>query len=129
MQAAKPVYCLSLRLLSVGLIALLCACATPRPDPLPVPPEPSKARQVTIAMLGATGLAGSYILNQALAQGYDVRVLARTPSKLDRYAGRVTVVQGDARDSDTIAQLMQGADVVVSALGPVKADGDGARMI
>ncbi|MEM6580682.1 MAG: NAD(P)H-binding protein [Pseudomonadota bacterium] len=129
MQTTKPVYSLSLRLLSVGLIALLCACATPRPDPLPVPPAPSKTQQVTIAMLGATGLAGSYILNQALAQGYNVRVLARTPSKLERYAGRIAVVKGDARDSETIAELLRGADVVVSALGPVKADGDGAKMI
>jgi putative NADH-flavin reductase len=86
-------------------------------------------KDVSIALLGGTGMVGSFILSAALHQGYDVRVLARTPSKLEALAGYITVIQGDARDSDAIDSLLRGSDIVISALGPVKADGSEASML
>lgn len=80
-------------------------------------------------MLGATGMAGGYLLREALARGYEVRALARTPDKLAELRDQLTIVQGDARDPLVIQELLQGADVVISALGPVKADGDAARFV
>ncbi len=69
-------------------------------------------------------MVGDFVLREALARGYSVRALARTPAKLDEFTGRITIVQGDARDPAVIAELLRGSDVVISALGPVGSDGD-----
>ena len=86
-------------------------------------------RDKTIALIGATGMTGRYVLRRALAEGYPVKVLARTPAKLEGLTPRVTIVQGDARDPEAIEKLLSGSDIVISALGPVKADGAAAQMI
>ena len=86
----------------------------------------SPEKNITVAMLGATGMAGSYILSEALVQGYKIRALARTPDKLKGINDRISIIQGDARDISAIRELLQGSDVVISALGPVKSDGQEA---
>jgi putative NADH-flavin reductase len=114
----------------VFMVAVLTACAAPEREPAPEPAVVAvEKRDVTIAMLGATGMAGTFILEEALAQGYDVRALARTPAKLDALKDRITIIKGDALDAAALDELLDGSDVVISALGPVKADGDAARMI
>ena len=116
---------------AMALSVILMACAARPPLPaanLPQPPQPASNGQ-TIALLGATGMTGQYLLREALARGYAVRALARTPAKLDAFGARITIVQGDARDAATIEKLLRGSDVVISALGPVKADGDAAQFI
>ncbi|MDN3685169.1 NAD(P)H-binding protein [Vibrio sinaloensis] len=52
-----------------------------------------------------------------LKRGYRLRILARTPAKVKPHAN-ITVVQGDARDSESLDALLQGVDAVVSTLGP-----------
>jgi putative NADH-flavin reductase len=74
-----------------------------------------------LAMLGATGRTGRLVLATALARGHDVTALVRDPARLEGPEG-VAVVVGDSRDADALARLVQGADAVVSALGPVKKD-------
>lgn len=122
-----------LPVLAIALCAsLMLGCASSAPVPVLVPDAaPGKVitEQRTIALLGATGMVGGYLLREALARGYKVRALARTPDKLDEFAGQITIVQGDARDPLAIQALLHGADVVISALGPVAADGDAARFI
>lgn len=86
-------------------------------------------RDETIALIGATGMAGRYILQRALAEGYPVKVLARNPAKLAALESRIDIVQGDARDPLAIERLIRGSDVVITALGPVEADGDEAQMV
>ncbi len=111
---------------------LLSACVSQDRRTASAPPVDGGLRSnenTTIAVLGATGMVGGFILQQALAQGYQVRALARTPQKLDAFKDRLTIVEGDARDLSVLDELLRGSDVVLSALGPVKADGDGARMI
>jgi putative NADH-flavin reductase len=123
---------LKARIAIVLTAILLCACvSTPGPGGLPTVDERSYSanKDVTLAILGATGMVGGFLLEQALEQGYQLRVLARTPAKLDSFKGRITVVEGDARDSSAIGELLLGSDVVLSALGPVKADGNAARML
>jgi putative NADH-flavin reductase len=118
--------------LALCLVILLAGCVSPQVK-LDVediargsqPPD----RDITIALIGATGMAGRYILQRALAEGYPVKVLARTPAKLEDLAPRIDIVQGDARDPDAIVRLLSGSDVVITALGPVKADGAAAQMI
>jgi putative NADH-flavin reductase len=55
---------------------------------------------------------------QALEVGYEVVALARTPSKLDREHERLTVVQGDVQDAEAVGLAIEGADAVLSVLGP-----------
>ncbi|MEM9255307.1 MAG: NAD(P)H-binding protein [Pseudomonadota bacterium] len=116
--------------LIVVLVLLLVSCAAPPRQPVPLPDDSQVDKKgITIAMLGATGMAGGFIVREALAQGYDVRALARSPHKLDGLKDRVTVIQGNALDPDALSTLLEGSDVVVSALGPVRADGGAASMI
>lgn len=72
----------------------------------------------TIAVLGATGRTGRHLVEQSLAAGHAVRALARLPTAVPSRA-RLTVLGGDARQADDVAELLVGADVVISALGPV----------
>ncbi|RLQ21648.1 NAD-dependent epimerase/dehydratase family protein [Seongchinamella sediminis] len=104
------------------LSLLLAACASQQK----LPPQQIAAaiapvsQPTTIALLGGTGMVGGHILQQALARGYPLRVLARSPEKLAYLGERITVVAGDARDPDVIADLLDSAEVVISAIGPGK---------
>lgn len=71
----------------------------------------------TLALIGGTGRAGSQVINEALERGYHLRILARDPSKVTKHE-RVTVVQGDALNEESLDKLLEGADAVVSTLGP-----------
>jgi putative NADH-flavin reductase len=73
----------------------------------------------TVAVLGATGRTGSLLVDELLRRGHTVRVLVRRPDALGPLTGRVEVVQGSSTDPAAVDQwLADGADVVVSALGP-----------
>lgn len=118
--------------LLVLLAWLLAACTSNAPAPpaqSATAPPLTVAEQRTVALLGATGMTGGYLLQEALARGYQVRALARTPAKLAAYGERITIIEGDALNPATINELLRGSDVVINALGPVRADGDAARMI
>jgi len=122
----------SKKFLLVVAALMLSACAAPDRQPAPLPDIEGTVlprKNITIAMLGATGLSGGYIIQEALAQGYEVRALVRTPQKLQALKERITIIQGDARDPAALESLLQGSDIVISALGPAKADGAAARML
>jgi putative NADH-flavin reductase len=69
-----------------------------------------------IAIFGASGATGVLLTERALARGYRVGALVRTPAKFT-YADRVEVVEGSVFDSGAIGRTLAGADVVLSALG------------
>jgi len=69
-----------------------------------------------ILVLGATGGTGRLVVSQALARGYDVAALVRSPGKGSGLEGAQLVV-GDARDETTLREALKGRDAVVSALG------------
>ena len=79
-----------------------------------------------LALFGATGSTGLHIIEEALKQGYVLSVYTRDAKKLAALAGKVEVVVGDLQDRDAIAKCIQGADAVISALGPnsFKVEGD-----
>lgn len=68
-------------------------------------------------MFGATGATGARVVAQALDRGWEVRALARKPEALTISDPRLTVVEGDAREADAVAQVVRGADAVVSTIG------------
>jgi uncharacterized protein YbjT (DUF2867 family) len=69
-----------------------------------------------ILVLGASGGTGRLIVSQALALGYDVTALMRSPEKGSDLKGAKLIV-GDARDEIALRQALKGQDAVVSALG------------
>ena len=86
-----------------------------------------------IAIIGATGRAGSQLLEEALRRGHTVTAIARNTDKLAVRPG-VTVKQVDALNAEALQQAISGSDVVISAahfstlpasavIGPVKKAG------
>lgn len=87
-----------------------------------------------IVLFGGTGKAGRRVLERALAQGHQVRVLVRDPAKLEVTDSRVHVVVGDVLDAAKVEETVAGAEVVVSLFGQVKGSprslqADGTRLI
>ena len=78
-----------------------------------------------LAVFGATGRTGRHLVEQALAAGHEVTAFVRDPSKLTDVGlsaehERLTVVQGDVQEAGRVGEAVQGADVVLSALGHTK---------
>ncbi len=71
-----------------------------------------------IAVFGGTGRTGKHIVEQALAQGEAVNVLARTPAKVEIDNPRLVVIEGDIKNLAAVEQTIRGVDAVLSALGP-----------
>ena len=72
---------------------------------------------MNIALFGATGGTGKPFLEQALAAGHSIRAQARTPSKLDITHPNLSILQGDVLNADSVRDVLNGTDAVVSALG------------
>jgi len=67
-----------------------------------------------IAIIGATGRAGSRIAAEALARGHQVTGIVRDPARAAAPEG-VALVAGDATRPDSIVPALRGRDAVVSA--------------
>ena len=77
---------------------------------------PNRPLQVTV--FGATGKIGRHVVDQLLAAGHTVTAYARNPSKLTTTQPNLTVIQGGLDDPAGIGRATEGADAVISALGP-----------
>jgi putative NADH-flavin reductase len=88
-----------------------------------------------LTIFGATGGTGTELVRQALEEGHDVTAVVRDPARLDVPAHeRLRVVTADVRDPVAIEPVIEGADAVLSALGPrgrgpTTICSDGARAI
>lgn len=72
---------------------------------------------MNVVLYGATGKAGSRILNELLSRGHQVKAVARDSAKLPQRPG-LAVETGDLSDVDAITQAIRGSDAVISAYGP-----------
>lgn len=71
-----------------------------------------------IGLLGATGGSGQAFLEQAVAAGHEVQVVARRPEAVVVPPGSpVTVSRGDATDATALADDLRGCEVVVDLVG------------
>ncbi|MDF0541948.1 NAD(P)-dependent oxidoreductase [Sphingobium sp. H39-3-25] len=68
-----------------------------------------------VAVLGASGRAGSEITKELAARGHQVIAIARKPEAIPALAG-VSAKAGDASDPAALADLLRGTDAVISAL-------------
>lgn len=75
---------------------------------------------------GATGYVGSLVVERLLDEGWQVRVLVRSPKKLDEHPwhNRVEVVEGDASNADDVARALEDIDVAWYLLHSMGGDGD-----
>src|ERR1700757_4296060 len=72
-----------------------------------------------LTILGATGATGTCLTSQALAAGHEVTAIVRDPARLAVPAHpRLRVVTADVMDPASIAPAVEGADAVISAIGP-----------
>jgi putative NADH-flavin reductase len=70
-----------------------------------------------VAVIGGTGKAGKYLVEQLLSQGYQCKLLIRNPEHLSGISLLAEVVHGDARDYHAIRMLVDGCNAVISTLG------------
>ena len=74
-----------------------------------------------LAVFGATGPSGQCVIEEALRRNYTVTIFARTPSKLPESISSspsVTIIKGTLSDKEAISKALEGADAVLSTLGP-----------
>lgn len=70
-----------------------------------------------VALIGATGYAGSRILAEALARGHLVSAIARKPESLEANPSLVPL-RADIHDTDGLARLLVGQDAIIDAFNP-----------
>ncbi|XP_061528358.1 flavin reductase (NADPH)-like [Phycodurus eques] len=70
-----------------------------------------------IAVLGATGQTGQFVVNQALQQGHAVTAVVRNLDKVTVRHDNLKVVEGDIFSADSLKSHLKGVDVLVSCLG------------
>lgn len=92
---------------------------------------------VKVLVTGGTGFVGSHALRELLRDGHEVRLLARTPSKV-RQEG-VEIVAGDMTDPEAVLRAVTGCEAVVHCAAEIGVSGgsgplstanvDGTRLI
>ena len=106
--------------LATGLLLGLAACSPPPEEQVVVEVDEGAAAQgvsTRIAVIGATARSGRVIIAQALAAGYEVVGLARSPEKLGIEHPNLTLVKGDVRDVDSLKNALRGDEVVICMVG------------
>lgn len=71
-----------------------------------------------LTVFGGTGRTGQLVVEQALAAGHSVTLLARNPAKMTLQHPALAVVAGDVQDTAAVELALQGAQAVISVLGP-----------
>lgn len=73
-----------------------------------------------IAIIGASGKLGKYMIEHALARGYEIVGVCREKSvdKLAEFNNRITVIAGATNDRDVIKRALKGCDGVLTVLVP-----------
>jgi putative NADH-flavin reductase len=74
-----------------------------------------------VALVGATGNAGSRILAELSRRGHEVTAIVRNPEKVPSQAN-ITARKGDVSDKARLSELLAGHDVAVSAVRFAQSD-------
>ncbi len=68
-----------------------------------------------IALIGASGFVGTNVLTEALQRGHTVTAIARNTEKIETENDNLTKVAIDVLDTDKVAEVLAGNDIVISA--------------
>ncbi len=79
---------------------------------------------MNIALIGASGNAGSRILKELSDRGHQVTAIARHPERIAALPG-VTPTAGDTADATALADALSGHDAVISSVHFLAADAQG----
>lgn len=83
----------------------------------------TKGSAIKVVLLAATGKAGSAILKELISRRHEITAVARNLDKLPtQLPSNVKSVSDNLTDSGRIAEIITGADAVVSAFGPSSTD-------
>jgi putative NADH-flavin reductase len=74
-----------------------------------------------VALIGATGKAGKYVVKELLTRGFELKILLRHPEGYPA-APSVEIIKGDIKDPETTRLLLEGCDVVISTIGQLKGE-------
>lgn len=73
---------------------------------------------MNVVLYGATGMIGSRVLNELISRGHKVTAVVRDPSRVPNEPG-VKAVKGDVLNASEVAEVVKGADAVISAYNPL----------
>ena len=76
-----------------------------------------------IALIGASGLVGTAVLNEAINRGHEVTAIVRSPEKITLQNKKLKAVKADVNNIEETSLLLQHHDVVVSAFSAGGANG------
>ncbi|HSK59593.1 MAG TPA: NAD(P)H-binding protein, partial [Actinomycetospora sp.] len=71
-----------------------------------------------VTVFGGTGKIGLHVVRRLLAVGHDVTALVRSPEKMTVTDDRLDLVVAELDDTAAVRDAIDGADAVISALGP-----------
>lgn len=71
-----------------------------------------------LIIFGATGKIGQAVMREALRRKYEVTAVVRNRFKFNEKHELLTIVEGDLQKPDSIASIIAGHEVVISAYGP-----------
>lgn len=74
----------------------------------------------TIAIIGATGKAGTYLVKKCISQGLKCKVLVRNPLNFNFFHPGITVIKGDALDLKAIDMVIKDTKCVFNTIGTRK---------
>jgi len=70
-----------------------------------------------IAIIGGTGKAGKYLVNELLKQDFPIKLLIRTPEKLQIQNPLIESVVGNVNNYQSVKSLLLDCEAVISTLG------------
>ena len=73
----------------------------------------SESNSLRVLIYGATGKVGSQAVNEALNRGHVVTAVSRNPARITQNHDHLTPVKGDVLDTESVANLVTGQDVVI----------------
>ncbi|HNX56774.1 MAG TPA: NAD(P)H-binding protein [Prolixibacteraceae bacterium] len=70
-----------------------------------------------IAVLGGGGRTGKYLVNQLINKGFQQKALLRHPEQFFIQSQQIEIVKGDATHPESIHQLVEGCEAIISVVG------------
>lgn len=71
-----------------------------------------------VALFGASGGSGKYVLQELLKQDFDINALVRNPSSLQEFSSsKLNLIQGDVLNSSDLEKVITNCDAVVYLIG------------